>query len=56
MQQVWIILLVLGVAANLFIGWLAFQDGEIGQMVTALALAALCAGVAYLRIKQAGNN
>lgn len=51
MQQVWIILLVLGAAANLYIAWLAFQDGAPGQVATAVALALLCAGVAYLRIK-----
>ncbi|MEO1706049.1 MAG: hypothetical protein AAFR50_12035 [Pseudomonadota bacterium] len=53
MQQIWIILLVLGVAANVVIGWLAFQDGAMGQVATSLLLAALCGGVAYLRIKQA---
>lgn len=52
MQQIWILLLILGVAANLFIAWLAFQDGAMGQVATAIALAALCGGVAYLRIKQ----
>ncbi|MEM1375007.1 MAG: hypothetical protein AAGF78_11570 [Pseudomonadota bacterium] len=53
MQQVWIILLMLGVAANLVIAVLAFGDGEMGHVVTSVLLAALCAGVAYLRIKQA---
>ncbi|MEO0487245.1 MAG: hypothetical protein AAF092_15170 [Pseudomonadota bacterium] len=56
MQQVWIILLILGVAANLYIGWLAYQDGAMGQVATAVALAALCGGVAYLRMKQAGGK
>ena len=52
MQQVWIILLILGVAANVYIGWLAYQDGATPQVITSVLLAALCAGVAYLRIKQ----
>ena len=56
MQQVWIILLALGVAANLVIAWLAFRDGEMGHVFTALVLAALCGGVAYLRIKQAEDK
>ncbi|MEM1101805.1 MAG: hypothetical protein AAGH73_09790 [Pseudomonadota bacterium] len=52
MQQVWIILLLLGVVANAIIGWLAFQDGASGQVTTSVILGALCAAVAYLRIKQ----
>lgn len=52
MQQVWIILLLLGVVANAIIGWLAFQDGATGQVTTSVILGALCAAVAYLRIKQ----
>ncbi|MEL6550529.1 MAG: hypothetical protein AAFQ54_09835 [Pseudomonadota bacterium] len=52
MQQVWIILLLLGVVANAIIGWLAFQDGAMGQVTTSVILGALCAAVAYLRIKQ----
>ncbi|MEM1234322.1 MAG: hypothetical protein AAGH70_09365 [Pseudomonadota bacterium] len=52
MQQVWVTLLLLGVVANLVVGVLAFRDGEMGHVATSLMLAILCAGVAYLRIKQ----
>ncbi|MEM8648764.1 MAG: hypothetical protein AAGF86_20820 [Pseudomonadota bacterium] len=52
MQQVWLILLAMGFCANVYIAWLAFQGGSMGHVVTGLALAALCAGVAYIRIKQ----
>ena len=52
MQRLWIILLVLGAVANFYIAWLAFQDGAMGQVAIAIALALLCAGVAYLRLNQ----
>ncbi|MEL6914916.1 MAG: hypothetical protein AAFP13_10470 [Pseudomonadota bacterium] len=52
MNPVWIFLLILGVIANAIIGWLAYQDGEIGHVTTSIILGALCAGVAYLRIKR----
>ncbi|MEM1237932.1 MAG: hypothetical protein AAGI10_13250 [Pseudomonadota bacterium] len=53
MQQIWILLLVMGAAANFYIAWLAYNDGEMGQVATAVGLAALCGFVAYLRIRQA---
>ncbi|MEM6277289.1 MAG: hypothetical protein AAF714_10090 [Pseudomonadota bacterium] len=52
MQQIWLILLILGVVANLVVGVLAYRDGEMGHVATSIMLAILCAGVAYLRIKQ----
>ncbi|MEL6688764.1 MAG: hypothetical protein AAFP28_00480 [Pseudomonadota bacterium] len=56
MRQVWIVLLLLGVVANLGVGWLAYSDGNMGSVSLSIGLAAMCAGVAYLRIKQGAKK
>ncbi|MCH2076775.1 MAG: hypothetical protein MK180_07795 [Rhodobacteraceae bacterium] len=53
MRQIWIVLLLVGVVANLGVGWLAYQNGDMGSVSLSIGLAAMCAGVAYLRVKQA---
>ena len=56
MRQVWFVLLLLGVVANLGVGWLAYNDGNMGSVSLSIGLAAICAGVAYLRIKQGAKK